>query len=76
MSLQNLKILLVIYFYLRKLLRYENRHLGKRKRDKALSTLEEAGEIVKVENTPGSKRGLKYRVADLRDENDDETDDE
>lgn len=49
---------------------------GKRKRDKALSTLEEAGEIVKVEKTPGSKRGLKYRVADLRDENDDETDDE
>lgn len=49
---------------------------GKRKRDKALSTLEEAGEIVKVEKTPGSKRGLKYRVADLRDENDDEADDE
>lgn len=49
---------------------------GKRQRDKALSTLEEAGEIVKVEKTPGSKRGLKYRVADLRDENDDETDDE
>jgi hypothetical protein len=49
---------------------------GKRKRDKALSTLEEAGEIVKVEKTPGSNRGLKYRVADLRDENDDETDDE
>ena len=53
-----------------------NKSGGKRKRDKALSTLEEAGEIVKVENTPGSKRGLKYRVADLRDENDDETDDE
>lgn len=53
-----------------------NKSGGKRKRDKALSTLEEAGEIVKVEKTPGSTRGLKYRVADLRDENDDETDDE
>ncbi|MBQ9128394.1 MAG: DUF3987 domain-containing protein [Thermoguttaceae bacterium] len=53
-----------------------NQSGGKRKRDKALSTLEEAGEIVKVEKTPGNKRGLKYRVADLRDENDDETDDE
>lgn len=53
-----------------------NKSGGKRKRDKALSTLEEAGEIVKVEKTPGSNRGLKYRVADLRDENDDETDDE
>ena len=49
---------------------------GKLKRDKALSTLEEAGEIVKVEQTPGSKRGLKYRVADLRDETEDETEDD
>ena len=53
-----------------------NRTGGKQKRDRALKTLEEAGEIVKVEKAPGSKRGLKYRVADLRDENDDETDDE
>ena len=53
-----------------------NKSGGKRKRDKALKTLEEAGEIVKVENAPRSKRGLMYRVADLRDENDDETDDE
>lgn len=53
-----------------------NKSGGKRKRDKALSTLIEAGEIEKVEEAPGRKRGLRYRVADLRDETDDEAEDD
>lgn len=52
-----------------------NKSGGKRKRDKALSTLIEAGEIEKIEEAPGRKRGLRYRVADLRDETDDEAED-
>lgn len=53
-----------------------NRKGGGTKRNLILKTLKEAGEIIEVEKTPRSKRGLKYRVADLRDETEDETEDD